>query len=80
MAYKPGDYKVICDICGLERYASECRLNWEKQMVCSDTCWEDKHPQFIEPTGRHERQTVPIHRPEGDPVFVPVGGVKAEDL
>ena len=68
--YVPGDYKVICDICGFEKFASECRLNWKKQLVCSDTCWEEKHPQYIEPKGLHERQTVPIHRPESDPVFI----------
>ena len=70
MAYQPGDYKAICDICGFARLASEMRLNWKKQFVCSATCWEEKHPQEIEPTGVHERQTVAIHRPEPDPVFL----------
>lgn len=68
--YVFGDHLVICDICGFKRRFSECQLNWKKQLVCSDTCYEGKHPQYTEPKGLHERQTVPIHRPEGDPVFI----------
>lgn len=70
MPYKPGDYYVICDICGFRRYASECRMNWKQQFVCSDTCYEPQHPQYREPSGKHEKQSVPIHRPEGDDVFI----------
>jgi len=70
MAFHPGDHYVICDICGFRRYASECRMNWKKQFVCADTCFEEKHPQYKEPTGLHEKQSVKIHRPEGDPAFL----------
>jgi len=70
MSYRPGDYLAICDICGFQRYASEMRLNWKKQFVCADTCWEEKHPQYTEPTSLHEKQTVPIHRPEENPTFL----------
>lgn len=71
MSYKPGDYYVICDICGFQQYASECRLNWKKQLACP-ACYEEKHPQYTDPKPLHEKQKVPIHRPEGDPVFIDV--------
>jgi len=69
MSYKAGDYLVICDICGFQKYASECRLNWKKQLVCPE-CYEEKHPQYTEPTSLHEKQTVPIHRPEKDATYL----------
>jgi len=80
MPYKSGDYLVICDICGFRRYASECQLNWKKQFVCSDTCYEEKHPQYTEPKSLHEKQIVPIHRPEGEDVFLSPGDVTPDDL
>jgi len=80
MSYRPGDHLVICDICGFRRYASECRLNWKKQLVCADTCYEEKHPQYREPRGLHERQTVDIHRPEKTDVFLSPGDVTPDDL
>jgi len=80
MSYRPGDHLVICDICGFRRYASECRLNWKKQLVCADTCYEEKHPQYREPRGLHERQTVDIHRPEKTAVFLSPGDVTPDDL
>ena len=48
MARKPyvkGEYKVMCDICGSVRYASQTRMNWKGERVCSDTCWEPRNPQ-----------------------------------
>lgn len=63
MVYKPGDWKVICDRCGMDRYASECRMNWQGLFVCSDTCWEPRHPQdFVKAIPDY--QTVPIARPD----------------
>jgi len=70
MAYRPGDYLTICDRCGFRRLASECRLEWNGSFVCADTCWEPKHPQYTPPRPEHEKQTVPIHRPEKTDVFV----------
>ncbi len=68
--YRPGDYLAICDICGFQRLSSECRMNWKNQFVCSDTCYEPKHPQFTPPKPLHEKQTVPVHRPEPDYNFI----------
>ena len=69
MVYRPGDYFVICDRCGFRRYASECRMEWNNSFTCPE-CWEEKHPQYKEPTGLHEKQSVKIHRPEKDPVYI----------
>jgi len=64
MAYVPGDYKVICDRCGFERLASECRMTWEGWFVCADNCWEPKHEQFSPPKPLGEKQSVPVLRKE----------------
>lgn len=61
--YKKGDWNVICDRCGYERKASECRPTWEGYFVCEDTCWEPRQPQdFVR--GVPDKQSVPIPRPE----------------
>lgn len=64
MAYKVGDYKVICDRCGFERYASDCRMTYDNWFVCADTCWEPKHEQFNPPKPLGEKQSVPVRRKE----------------
>ena len=61
--YRPGDYNVICDKCGMKRKASQCRMNWENLLVCADTCYEPRHPQdFV--VGIPDIQTVEIARPD----------------
>jgi len=47
MAYQKGDYRAICDLCGLKKWASECRKTWDGLFVCADTCWQPRHPQDI---------------------------------
>ncbi len=44
--YRPGDYHCICDRCGEKKYRSQCRFTWDNLLVCSDSCWEPKHPQL----------------------------------
>ncbi len=70
MPYKPGDYKVICDRCGFERFASECRMTHDGLFVCADTCWEPKHEQFIPPKPYGEKQSVPVLRKETSLNFI----------
>jgi len=70
MPYKPGDYKVICDRCGFERYASECRMSWDNLFVCADTCWEPKHEHFNPPKPLGEKQSVPVLRDVPDYNFI----------
>ena len=61
--YRPGDWVVICDKCGMKRYASDCALTWQNLFVCSDRCWEPRHPQdFVRAVT--DDQTVPIARPD----------------
>ena len=43
--YHPGDYKVVCDRCGITYLRSECQYDWEGLLVCSRGCWEPRHPQ-----------------------------------
>ena len=60
--YKPGDWKVKCDKCGMTRYASECNLDWQNLFLCSG-CWEPRHPQdFV--MAVLDDQSVPIARPD----------------
>lgn len=79
MPYIPGDHLVICDQCGFQRYASECRMQWDNLFTCPE-CFDEKHPQYKPPTGLHEKQTVDIRRPETEPVFLEPGDVTPEDL
>lgn len=69
MAYRPGDHYAICDICSFRYYSSEMKLQWNNLFCCPD-CWSPKHPQYTPPRPEHEKQTVPIHRPEKTDVFV----------
>ena len=55
--YVPGDYFLLCDICGFKKRRSECSLDWEKKLVCTATCLDERNPlEFIQP--RAERQSV----------------------
>lgn len=72
MVYVPGDYKVICDRCGFERLASECKMTWDNWFVCADTCWEAQHEQFRPPKPLGEKQSVPVLRKESAYNFVDV--------
>lgn len=79
MSYIPGEYLVICDICGHRKLRSECRKNWKNQLVCADTCWEAKHPQLSLRT-RVETVRVDEPRPEAEDRFVGSRDIKPEDL
>jgi len=63
MAYKSGDYKVVCDLCGKITLRSKCKKTWQGWLVCADRCWRPKHPQEsvkVIP----EDPTVPDARPD----------------
>lgn len=66
MARKPyvkGEYKVMCDICGSVRYASQTAMNWKGERVCSDTCLDERNPQdFAIKVPREEGRIVPNPR------------------
>lgn len=78
--YKSGDYYVICDICGFKRYRSECRKNWKNQLVCSDTCYEPRHPQLDPLPVKPDIIAVPEPRPEPTIVYVGSRDITADDL
>ena len=66
MARKPyveGEYKVMCDICGSVRYASETSMNWKGERVCTDTCLEPRNPQEMPIRVPVEKRGVPDPRP-----------------
>jgi hypothetical protein len=79
MSYKPGDYLVICDICGFKKLRSECRKNWKNQLVCADTCYEQKHPQLT-PRVHIDKIRVQEPRPEHADKFVGSRDITADDL
>jgi len=78
--FKSGDYFVICDRCGFKRYRSQCKKEWTGLIVCSDTCFDHKHPQLtIKPV--KDQHAVPDARPEGTDVYVSTANpVTADDL
>lgn len=66
--YRPGDYYVICDVCGFKMRASETSKRWDGLKVCKKD-WEPRHPQdFVR--GKKDRQAVPNARPEQSDVFL----------
>ena len=44
LPYVKGEYKVMCDICGRVRYASQTTFNWKHERVCKE-CLEPRSPQ-----------------------------------
>jgi hypothetical protein len=82
MVYLSGNHFVICDRCGFKKLRTECRKEWTGLLVCSDTCWEPKHPQLTI-KGKKDMQAVRDARPEADDIYlstVYASRVKAEDL
>lgn len=43
--YKLGDWHATCDICGLDRYASELADDYRGLKVCRDTCLDQRNSQ-----------------------------------
>lgn len=77
--YKPGDYNRICDRCGLKKKASETQEEWNGLIVCSDGCFEERHPQdFVR--GRYDDQRVHKPRPDTEPVYVSPTDITADDF
>ena len=66
-----GTWWVICDRCGFRRKNTQVRKEWTGLIVCSDTCFETRHPQdFVR--AKPDEQSVPFVRPEQPDVFVSV--------
>ena len=56
-----GDWKAVCDVCGVVFHGSELRRRWDGFMVCSDD-YEQRHPQDLIRL-RPERTSLPWARP-----------------
>lgn len=72
MSYSPrydrGDWKCICDACGIEYKASELQQRWDGLKVCSYD-WEPRQPQdFVR--GVADYQAPPWTRPEASDQFI----------
>jgi len=44
-------------------------MQWNNLLACNE-CFDEKHPQHEPPKPLGEKQSVPIHRPEQDDVFI----------
>lgn len=77
MSFRPGDYKVICDVSGQEAYRSECVKQWDGAIVKKEFA-ERRHPLDTPRLPRPERAP-PETRPIND-VYLEYGDVTPEDL
>jgi hypothetical protein len=66
----PGEWKVICDVCGFEFPSGSVRKRWDGLIVCDDD-WESRHPQTLYNYKHHTSVPDPI-RAEPPDVFVHV--------
>lgn len=78
-AFRPGDPKAICDICGFEFNLSALRKQWDGLMVCRDD-WSPRHPQEYVRGVPDDQGVRTGMRPEPADVFIGPGDVTAEDL
>ncbi len=68
MVWISGEWKVTCDVCSKEIYASEAKHRWDGLIVCEQD-YEERHPlDFIKV--RIEDLTVPFSRPEPPDTFI----------
>jgi hypothetical protein len=74
-----GDHWNICDECGRKRLASDTRKRWDNVIVCSDTCWEPRHPQDLI-RGVPDNPAVQDARPRVADVFLFPGEVNSTSL
>lgn len=68
--YKPGDWWVMCDVCGKKLKASHSRHRWDGLIVC-DTCYEPRHSLDFVKAGI-DKISVPFTRPQPQNVFISV--------
>ena len=69
-SYQPGNWKVICDVCGRQYKSYELQMRWDGVMVCSGD-WEPRQPQdFVR--GIPDTMRTPWSRVEPEDQFIPV--------
>ena len=64
MSYKPYQWNVVCDVCGVEFKSGEVRKRWDGLVVCVDD-FELDHPQ----------KYIRVH---SDPIPVPADLIRTE--
>lgn len=70
MPWISGEFKVVCDRCSKEIYASKAMKEWNGLIVCSN-CFEERHPMDLLRV-RKENVTVPFSRPEPPDIHISV--------
>ncbi|GAF77397.1 unnamed protein product, partial [marine sediment metagenome] len=60
----PGDWWLVCDVCGFDYRSSDMKERWDHAMVCTE-CWEKRNEQEGV-RGIAEKIAVPIARPVPD--------------
>jgi len=67
MTYIPGDYWMICHVCGFKIRRSRMKKRYDGAWVC-DQCWTPQHPQeFVKSI--KETIAVPVARPDDSDIF-----------
>lgn len=68
--FKSGEYKVLCDVCGVVYRASEIKRRWDGAMCCPSD-WEVRQPlDFLRV--KPENNQLPFRRPDPVDQFIPV--------
>lgn len=75
--YIPGDYYLLCEVCGFKIRRTKAFKRWDGAMVCKKD-FEQRHPlDLIEP--RADQQNV-VDARYAEPVFVTDNQVQPGDL
>ena len=64
MTYIPGSHYCQCDRCGFRNRIENMKLTWDNWLVCSSTCWEDKHPSLLPHKLSPDREKARVTREE----------------
>lgn len=60
-SYIPGDWYLVCDVCGVDHRRSDMRKRWDNAWVCKED-WEPRNQQESV-RGIPEKIAVPVARP-----------------
>ena len=72
-SYKPGEWNVLCAVCGFRFPASKIRTRWDGVLVCPED-YETRHPQDLIRIPQ-EDTSIPYSNPE---VYTFIEGVCTE--
>lgn len=68
--YKPGQYRMVCDVCGFEYFNVQMKERWDGAQVCKSD-FETRHPQEF---GRTVIDNIAVFpsRPEPADIFIDI--------